>query len=145
MPHTRRNAAGYFVAPDMDLIDLFIGSEGTLGVVVEIEVRLLQKPSGLLSGVVFFASESDVLFFVNEARSLSLARSGTAIAELDARALEFFDKELLEFLRQKYPNVPEEAVGAIFFEQETTTETEDSLMTQWMDLLEKHHADSDSW
>ena len=69
MPHTRKNAAGYFVAPDMDLIDLFIGSEGTLGVVVEIEVRLLQKPSGLLSGVVFFASESDVLSFVNEARS----------------------------------------------------------------------------
>jgi D-lactate dehydrogenase (cytochrome) len=146
MPHTRKNAAGYFVAPDMDLIDLFIGSEGTLGVVVEIEVRLLPKPSGLLSGVVFFDSESDVLSFVDEARSLSLAhRSGTAVAELDARALEFFDKESLQFLRQKYPNVPEGAVGAIFFEQETTTETEDSLMTQWMDLLERHRADSDSW
>jgi D-lactate dehydrogenase (cytochrome) len=146
MPHTRKNAAGYFVAPDMDLIDLFIGSEGTLGVVVEIEVRLLPKPSGLLSGVVFFALESDVLSFVNEARSLSLAhRSVAAVAELDARALEFFDKESLEFLRQRYPNVPKDAVGAIFFEQETTTDTEDSLLTQWMDLLEKHHADSDSW
>jgi D-lactate dehydrogenase (cytochrome) len=146
MPHTRKNAAGYFVAPDMDLIDLFIGSEGTLGVVVEIEVRLLPKPSGLLSGVVFFALESDVLSFVREARTLSLGhRSAAAVAEVDARALEFFDKESLDFLRQRYPNVPKDAVGAIFFEQETTTETEDALLTQWMDLLEKHHANSDSW
>ena len=146
MPHTRKNASAYFVSPEMDLIDLFIGSEGTLGVVVEIEVRLLPKPDGLLSGVVFFVSESDVLSFVNEARTLSLAhRAAGATAELDARALEFFDKGSLDFLRQKYPNVPDGTAGAIFFEQETTVETEDSLISQWMDLLERHHALSDSW
>jgi D-lactate dehydrogenase (cytochrome) len=65
-PHTRKNATGYFVAPNMDVLDLFIGSEGTLAVVIEIEVRLLTKPQGLLSGVVFFESESDVLSFVAE-------------------------------------------------------------------------------
>src|SRR5712691_7930152 len=54
MPQVRKNASGYYVAPGMDAIDLFIGSEGTLGVIVEIEVRLLPKPEGLLSGVVFF-------------------------------------------------------------------------------------------
>src|SRR5215204_1872874 len=47
LPITRKNASGYFVAPDMDVIDLFIGSEGTLGVVVEIEARLLPRPNGL--------------------------------------------------------------------------------------------------
>jgi D-lactate dehydrogenase (cytochrome) len=146
MPHTRKNATGYFVSPGMDLIDLFIGSEGTLGVVAEIEVRLLPKPEGLLSGVVFFVSERDVLQFVNETRGLSLAhRSSSAVGELDARALEFFDRGSLNFLRQKYPNVPNEAVGAIFFEQETTAETEDSLLSQWMDLFEGHNAVSDSW
>jgi D-lactate dehydrogenase (cytochrome) len=35
-------------------------------------------------------------------------------------------------------------VGAIFFEQETTLATEDSLMTQWLSLLERHHALIDS-
>src|SRR4030095_6720401 len=60
MPQTRKNASAYFVAPDMDVIDLFIGSEGTLGVVVEVEARLLPKPAGLLSGVVFFESEVEV-------------------------------------------------------------------------------------
>src|SRR5688500_5908686 len=31
MPNVRKHASGYFVAPGMDVIDLFIGSEGTLG------------------------------------------------------------------------------------------------------------------
>src|SRR6266508_1598183 len=42
LPQTRKHASGYYVAPEMDVIDLFIGSEGTLGVIVEIEVALLQ-------------------------------------------------------------------------------------------------------
>jgi len=84
------------------------------------------------------------LEFVSDARNRSLANRELD-SGLDARALEFFDLESLNFLRQKYPNVPEEAVGAIFFEQETTLETEDTLMAEWMSLLEKHDAMSDSW
>ena len=33
----RRLSAGYFAAPHMDLIDLFIGAEGTLGVITEVD------------------------------------------------------------------------------------------------------------
>src|SRR6185503_19008486 len=134
-PATRKNAAGYFVAPNMDAIDLFIGSEGTLAVVCEIEVRLVAKPQGLLSGVVFFTNEADVLAFVAGAKS----------GAVDARALEFFDNESLDFLRQKYPEVPKEAAGAIFFEQETTDKTEERILTDWMSLLDRHHAITDSW
>ena len=144
MPHTRKNATGYFMRSAMDLIDLFIGSEGTLGVVVEVEVRLLAKPLGLLSGVVFFEKQENVLSFVAEARRRSLANRETGNG-LDARALEFFDDQSLAFLRQKYPNIPEIAAGAIFFEQETNPDTEDALLSEWMELLEKHEALSDSW
>jgi D-lactate dehydrogenase (cytochrome) len=65
---------------------------------------------------------------------------------IDARALEYFDAESLGFLRAKYEAIPEAAVGAIFFEQETTPATEDALMTEWLSLLERHHALTDaSW
>lgn len=145
-PATRKNAAGYFVAPNMDAIDLFIGSEGTLGVICEIETRLVPKPQGLLSGVVFFANEADVLTFVVAARGLSLEHRAASITDkLDARALEFFDNESLNFLREKYPEVPNEAAGAIFFEQETTDLTEETILNQWMELLDRHHAIADSW
>jgi D-lactate dehydrogenase (cytochrome) len=134
-PTTRKNASGYFVAPNMDAMDLFIGSEGTLGVICEIEARLVPKPQGLLSGVVFFAKEADVLAFVADAKR----------GAVDARALEFFDVESLNFLRQKYPEIPAEAAGAIFFEQETTDLTEESILNKWLALLEKHNAFADSW
>ncbi len=172
LPRTRKHAAGYYVAPEMDVLDLFIGSEGTLGVVVEAEVALLPKPEGLLSGIVFFSDEKHLLAFVREARALSLGNRRARAAEggrlaplmekalevtvrhsrqsaagegstpnaIDARALEYFDGESLGFLRQKYDTIPGSAVGAIFFEQETTPATEDSLMTQWLALLEQHQA-----
>jgi D-lactate dehydrogenase (cytochrome) len=132
-PATRKNAAGYFVGPNMDALDLFIGSEGTLGVICEIETKLIPKPQGLLSGVVFFANEADVLAFVTEARTLS------------ARALEFFDDQSLNFLREKYPEIPPQAVGAIFFEQETTDSTEEPILNEWLGLLDRHKAIADSW
>jgi D-lactate dehydrogenase (cytochrome) len=134
MPATRKNASGYFVAPEMDAVDLFIGSEGTLGVICEVETRLLPKPEGLLSGVVFFENEADVLALVADAR-----------VRVDARALEFFDHESLNFLREKYPEIPNKAVAAIFFEQETRAETEDAVLNEWMALLDQHHAFTDSW
>jgi D-lactate dehydrogenase (cytochrome) len=153
MPHVRKHSSGYFVAPNMDAIDLFIGSEGTLGLIVEAELKLLPKPEGLLSGVVFFANEDHLLAFVRAARAGSLAnRVGSAkgnddkAKDFDARALEYFDKESLNFLRDKYKTVPADAVGAIFFEQETTASSEDRLMSDWLSLLETHHALADeSW
>lgn len=133
-PATRKNAAGYFVAPGMDAIDLFIGSEGTLGVICEIEARLIPKPQGLLSGVVFFADEADVLALVADEREHG-----------DARALEFFDNESLNFLRTKYQTIPANALGAIFFEQETNETNEESVFAHWQSLLDQHHAFPDSW
>ena len=134
-PATRKNATGYFVAPEMDAIDLFIGSEGTLGVICEIETRLLPKPEGLLSGVVFFTDEADVLALVADIR-----------AGVDARAVEFFDIESLNFLRERYSTIPSKAVAAIFFEQETTPSTEEAVLEQWLTMLDRHHAlAEDSW
>lgn len=160
MPRVRKHASGYFVAPKMDVIDLFIGSEGTLGVIVEGEFRLLPKPEGVLSGIIFFADEHALLQFVSEARERSLAnRQNTPsvnadenysdprnASTLDARAIEYFDVESLRFLRQRYESVPERAAGAIFFEQETTASTEDSLMSEWLELIERHQGlADDSW
>ena len=162
----------------MDVIDLFIGSEGTLGVVTEVEVSLIPKPEAILSGIVFFATRESLLSFVSEARSLSLANRSAEVnarklgpliekalkvtdrrnisqsdldssepsKQIDARALEYFDRESLGFLRQKYESIPQQAVGAIFFEQEITAAVEDSTMSEWLTLLERHEALIDeSW
>ena len=147
-PHVRKNVSGYFNQKPLDAVDLFIGSEGTLGVITEIELSLLAKPDGFFSGVVFFESEADLLMFVAEVREFSFANRKSQITnhKFDAALLEYFDKNALDFIRERFPEVPENMQGAIFFEQETTEETEDTLFEQWNELLEKHNADVDrSW
>ena len=48
-----KNAAGLYIKPDMDIIDLFIGSEGKLGVITEADLILHKKPESCISFAVF--------------------------------------------------------------------------------------------
>ncbi|MBK7934694.1 MAG: FAD-binding oxidoreductase [Acidobacteria bacterium] len=166
-PDVRKNVSGYFNEQPLDAIDLFIGSEGTLGVIAEIELSLVAKPEGFFSGIVFFGDESELLKFVDEAKSTSFefrsanARTTPSVpikasglppllrkegSFADASLIEYFDENALRFISEKFPDLPADAVGAIFFEQETTAENEDALLEQWNELLEKHRADLErSW
>lgn len=162
-PNVRKNVSGYFNAEPLDAIDLFVGSEGTLGVITEVELRLLEKPEGFFSGIVFFEAESDLLAFVEDARAASLSTrknppahaGGSDIKNppahiggtgIDASLIEYFDGRALSFISEKFPETPAGMAGAIFFEQETTAENEDALFERWNELLERHNADVDrSW
>lgn len=151
-PEIRKNTSGYFTSDNLDAIDLFIGSEGTLGIITEIELRLLPKPKGFLSGIVFFKNEKDLLNLVNEARKSSFESrqfqnpKSKIPNRIDASLLEYFDSKALEFISEKFPETPSEMAGAIFFEQETNESNEDELFEKWNELLEKHNAEIDqSW
>ena len=135
-----KHAAGYFIKPGMDAIDLFIGSEGTLGAIAEIEVRLLRQPERIIAGVIFFDTLDGVMNFVVEARAASRqTRMGTSEEiGIDSRALEYFDHNALEFVRSEYPNIPQNAAAAVWFEQEVSDETEERLLELWYELIGKH-------
>ncbi|RXK84612.1 FAD-binding oxidoreductase [Chlorobaculum sp. 24CR] len=129
MPTTSKHNAGYWSEPGMDLIDLFIGSEGTLGVIVEATLLLRPAPERVIACVAWFRSEEELLDFVKQAR----AGSGG----VKPRALELFDRRALEFLRQRYSEIPTETAGAIYFEEETTAAAEDACLEAWLDLMER--------
>ncbi len=117
MPATSKHNAGYFSKEGMDLVDLFIGSEGTLGVIAEADLMLTPLPQAIISCLVYFGEMDDLFGFVER-----LKNPESAIAP---RAIEFFDSNALTFLRRNYPEVPEQTAGAIFIELETTMESEE--------------------
>jgi D-lactate dehydrogenase (cytochrome) len=108
-----KNAAGYFVNDHMDMLDLFIGSEGTLGVIVAADLKLVPMPSALWGVVAFFPAEEPVIDFVTRMKNVGVA------------AIEFFDSRVLEMLRQRkkdtpafseIPGIPEEWKAAVYVE-----------------------------
>jgi len=142
MPHVK-NAAGYFIAPDMDAIDLFIGSEGTLGIITSTKVRLIPLPEKMLSCVAFFTAENDALDFIDEARTITLAKDNS-LHSIHARSLEYFDDDSLRFLSSRFSQTPGAASAAVWFEQEMTASTEDGIIEQWMNLILAHNGLEDN-
>ena len=132
-PGTTKNTAGYYLRPGMDYLDLFIGSEGTLGVVTQAELRLLPAPSSLFAGVVFFASDEEALTAVDEWRTVAALRM-----------LEYLDEASLRLLRPRFPEMPVEAKAALLIEQEASPGEEDQEAV-WIDRLEFSGALENSW
>jgi FAD/FMN-containing dehydrogenase len=88
LPRTTKHSAGYRLAPGMDYVDLFIGNEGTLGVVTQAELQLLPAPGEILGGVVFFASEGGALDAVDRWRTTPGLRM---LEYLDGKSLRMMD------------------------------------------------------
>jgi D-lactate dehydrogenase (cytochrome) len=101
MPDVPKLSAGYFAAPGMDLIDLFIGSEGTLGVITEVTLRLLPARPRVCLAFVPFANRAKALAFV--ARLRDAARRTWRARDplgMDISAIEHMDARCLALLRE---------------------------------------------
>jgi len=100
-----KNAAGIFSKPGMDLIDLFIGSEGMFGIISEITIKLHKTKGQPVSDLGFFGSEEDALAYVNELRPMR----GKGIL-----AIEYLDSNSLNFLRGEHPELRDGLGAAVF-------------------------------
>ena len=100
MPDVPKRSAGYFAGPGMDLIDLFIGSEGTLGIVTEITFAVMAPRPRVCVVWVPLASEGDAVDLVATLR----AASQTTWRERDPRGIdmagvEHLDRRSLDLVR----------------------------------------------
>src|SRR5262249_23185063 len=100
LPQVAKVSAGYFAAPEMDLIDLFIGSEGTLGVITAVTLRVLPVRPAICLAFVPFVERDAALSLVSTLRRAAQATwRGLDAHGLDISAIEHMDARSLEILR----------------------------------------------
>jgi D-lactate dehydrogenase (cytochrome) len=114
-----KNAAGYFSGLDIDLVDLFIGSEGTLGVISSLELKVIPAPRVVWGGIFFFSQARKAVAFVSDLRKDTLL-SRKRDTETQLSAIEFFDRRSLELIstlgNQDLPTAPGWADAALYLE-----------------------------
>jgi D-lactate dehydrogenase (cytochrome) len=125
----------------MDMIDLFIGSEGILGIIASVTIQLIEEPFAVFGGAAFFPSEERALRFVIDAR------------DSHPLALEYFDHESLSLLAEQrreqgpiseIPEIPESEACVYFeFTDDGTGGLKDRL-TEWSERIDACGGDPDS-
>ncbi|MBA2356039.1 MAG: FAD-binding oxidoreductase [Acidobacteria bacterium] len=101
MPDVTKRSAGYHAAPGMDLVDLFIGAEGTLGVITSALLQVTAARAGLCYALVPVDDEPHAMALVGDLRTISQQSwaSGDP-AGIDVAAIEHMDRRSLEILRE---------------------------------------------
>jgi D-lactate dehydrogenase (cytochrome) len=85
----------------MDLVDLFVGSEGTLGIITAATLRIVQERPAACLVLVPFSERRAALEFVRHARDAASAtwRSGD-LRGVDVSAIEYMDQRCLALVRE---------------------------------------------
>jgi D-lactate dehydrogenase (cytochrome) len=148
-----KNASGYYALDDMDVIDLFIGSEGTLGVVTEMEIKLLQMPKSVWGLMSFFSDEDSAINFVRGIRGEQGVVPDVQIVDRPV-AIEFFNHNALKLLRDQkktnpafseVPEIPDSFHTGVYVEYHgDSDDIVGDMVVQASELLEACGGDEDS-
>lgn len=132
-PAESKNKAGYFLGGEE--IDYFIGSEGTLGVVVEAQLKLLDGVPEFMTFMIPFTSNTDALHFIsNHAQH----------TRISPRTMEYVDEAAANIMRthNSFPKLPENSCAFLICQQEFTAGAEEDAMDAWFATLQAHCAQS---
>jgi D-lactate dehydrogenase (cytochrome) len=144
MPETK-NAAGLYTKPDMDLIDLFVGSEGILGVITEVELGLITLEENIMTVMAFFPSIEDAVNFTCDVRASD--------SPIKMDFLEYFGTNAIEMIKDKagsagikVPAMKDDTKAIIFFEFSFTMENMEEMVMGLEEILMKNNTSSEaSW
>jgi D-lactate dehydrogenase (cytochrome) len=101
MPDVPKCSAGYFLKPGMDLIDLFIGSEGTLGVIAQVIFKTAAKPGAACRAFVPVPTEEVAFALAGELRRASRETWRTRDPRgIDIAAIEHLDARSIAVIRE---------------------------------------------
>ena len=134
-----KNASGLYSSPQADPVDLFIGSEGTLGAICSIGIRLMEKPQ-FISGLSFFPSRYNAFDFADFLRR-----------EKQVAAIEYFDQSILNLLKDdeisigdNFPVIPSHLNNAVYWEYiENENDPFENQLEVWEEALNRYGSSLD--
>jgi glycolate oxidase len=122
-----KNTVGY--APVHDPIDWFIGSEGTLGVILDAELSLLPLPPNVTGLAIPFPEETVALDFIIAARSST---------EVSPRCLEYFDGRALDVARTAEGAAAwASGAGALVYVEQAAVAGSEIPLDAWLTLAQE--------
>jgi D-lactate dehydrogenase (cytochrome) len=158
-----KNAAGLYASEQMDLVDLFIGSEGILGIVLQIKTRLLERRKPYFSLIFYLPTCDQTVRLVRLLdnfkrysydrqktlrpeleRGLAESIEGPGIPDLERfsgvvpSCMEWFGASVAPFLSEDRAGRLKGYYGCLYVEQEYS-EAEDSMeiLSQWALLVDR--------
>jgi D-lactate dehydrogenase (cytochrome) len=101
LPALRKLSAGYHAADPLDLVDLFIGSEGTLGLVTAVTIEAVRLAPAVVTGIACVADRAAALRLADALRAAGArARAAGDAHGPDVRAIEWIDEHGIALLRR---------------------------------------------
>jgi D-lactate dehydrogenase (cytochrome) len=135
--------------PTMDLLDLFLGSQGEFGAITELTLSLQPLPKELWGIVFFFDTLSGAVDFINVVHQRQTAQSATHIV-----AIEFLDETTLESIREfkqentrlkKLPDWESCLVSAVYIEIHGSDSGAIETLAEWLlETAGKSNCDPDT-
>ncbi len=137
-PGLEKNTVGFHIAQDP--VDWIVGSEGTLGVVVQAELSLVALPPREIGLAIPFPGEPNALSFVIDARKRGDLGTGPR-----PQCLEFFDEQALAIARAdtESPQWMAGMASLVYLEQAADDDAAaDAALDPWLALAELHGANA---
>ena len=139
-----KSAAGLYLRPNMDIIDMFIGMEGVLGIITNAVIKAIKYP--VICGLgVFFNNEDAALDFVEKIKNTNI----------DVVAIEFFNNDalkLLEYMIKKkdafsdISSINLNYVAAVYLEIHSKEAEMDEQIEKLMSIIEEFNiTDEQTW
>lgn len=129
-PALEKNTVGFALAQDQ--VDWFVGSEGTLGIILDAELALLPLPTRVIGLAIPFKTEAGAFAFITTARE---------DVSLQPRCLEFFDKRALTLARGDQTASAAWSAPAMVYTEDDRDDPES--LDAWLDLAERTGALAD--
>jgi FAD/FMN-containing dehydrogenase len=131
-PALEKNVAGY--TPIQDMVDWFVGSEGTLGVVLEAELALVPLPTSVIGLGLPFPTPADALAFIVAARESR---------DVSPRCLEYLDAKAFAIARDFVGGAWGRDATAYVYAEEESFDGAEPPLDAWLALAEAYHALAD--